>query len=170
MECLVFAGRMASIELGPVAGPQAAPHVDRCATALGHAETSAGLMDQIEQLRQLCWRRAGVDRSVRGMTNALAELQRQRRWLDHQPLLERLRTLSGDQALALEDSSRRDLNLLLDVSHRLLASRLLLEACLFRQESRGGHFRTDAPSPQPQWQCHSRQSRARGLHTRAVRP
>ena len=170
MECLVFAGRMASIELGPVAGPQAEPHVDRCATALGHAETSAGLMDQIEQLRQLCWRRAGVDRSVRGMTNALAELQQQRRWLDHQPLLERLRTLSGDQALALEDSSRRDLNLLLDVSHRLLASRLLLEACLFRRESRGGHFRTDAPRPLPQWQRHSRQSRAQGIRTRDVRP
>ena len=170
MECLVFAGRMASIELGPIPEPQAAPHLDQCATSLSHAETSAGLMDQIEQLRQLCWRRAGVDRSVRGMETALAELKRQRRCLDHQPLLQQLNTLSGDQALVLEDSSRRDLNLLLDVSHRLLASRLLLEACLFRRESRGGHFRTDAPRPLPQWQRHSRQSRALGIRTRDVRP
>ena len=69
----------------------------------------------------------------------------------------------------LEDGSRRDLNLLLDLRHRLITSQLMLDACLFRTESRGGHFRTDAPSPLPQWQCHSRQNKARGLHTRAVR-
>ena len=71
--------------------------------------------------------------------------------------------------LLLADGTRRDLNLLLDYRHRLLTSRLMLEACLFRQESRGGHFRSDAPVSLPQWQCHSRQNRTQGSHTRAVR-
>ena len=70
----------------------------------------------------------------------------------------------------MAESSRRDLNLLLDLHHRLLTSRLMLEACLFRGESRGGHFRSDAPAPLPQWRQHSRQQRQRGIITRAVRP
>ena len=72
--------------------------------------------------------------------------------------------------LQLEDGSRRDLNLLLDLSHRMLTSRLMLEACQFRRESRGGHFRTDAPTPLPQWQRHSQQVRGQAIRTRAVRP
>ena len=67
--------------------------------------------------------------------------------------------------LLFADGSRRDLNLLLDYRHRLLTSRLMLEACLFRRESRGGHFRHDAPASMPQWECHSRQNKTRGLHT-----
>ena len=69
----------------------------------------------------------------------------------------------------LAENSRRDLNLLLDLHHRLLTSRLMLEACLFRGESRGGHYRSDAPAPLPHWRQHSRQQRQRRIVTRAVR-
>ena len=73
-------------------------------------------------------------------------------------------------AAAARRTSRRDLNLLLDYRHRLLTSRLMLEACLFRQESRGGHFRHDAPASMPQWRRHSRQVTGMGIHTaRSVR-
>ena len=47
-------------------------------------------------------------------------------------------------------------------------STLLLEACLFRRESRGGHFRGDAPTPLPHWRHHSRQVRGKRIHTRRV--
>ena len=52
--------------------------------------------------------------------------------------------------------------------HRQRTSTLLLEACLFRRESRGGHFRGDAPTPLPHWRHHSRQVRGRRIHTRSV--
>ena len=103
------------------------------------------------------------------MTDALRQLRMERCLLNSQPLLQAQHHLPPDQSLTLEGGSRRDLNLLLDFSHRLLVSRLMLEACLFRQESRGGHFRTDAPAPLPQWQCHTRQSRTEGIRTRPVR-
>ena len=169
MECLVFANRMAVIELEPEkrAVSPAAPVI--CDHPLHAGESSTGLIERIERLRKLCWSEAGVDRSVRGMTNAMNQLRTDRFLLDSQPLLHAQQNLPPDQALKLEGGSQRDLNLLLDFSHRLLVSRLLLEACLFRRESRGGHFRTDAPAPQPQWRCHTRQSRNEGLRTRAVR-
>ena len=170
MECLVFARQMQTIELGPQVDQQADADPVRCDTPLGHGDTTAGLITRIEQLRRLCWRHAGVDRSTQGIALALNSLQQQRRWLDVQPLLQRLRSLPTDQVLQLEDGSRRDLNLLLDLSHRMLTSRLMLEACQFRRESRGGHFRTDAPTPLPQWQRHSQQVRGQAIRTRAVRP
>jgi L-aspartate oxidase len=45
---------------------------------------------------------------------------------------------------------------------------LLMEAALFRAESRGGHFRTDAPAPQPFWRCHTIQERGRAIRTRPL--
>ena len=166
MECLVFAHRLAGIALGPSPNePLRRFEPVSCQKGLEGGVTSAMLMERIEQLRLLCWQRAGVDRSVVGMQGALQEITDQLQWLKDQPLLDCLE----QGPLKLEDGSRRDLNLLLDLRHRLLTSRLMLEASLFRQESRGGHFRMTPPSSLPQWRCHSRQNRTRGIHTRAVR-
>ena len=168
MECLVFAHRLKEIELGPVP------------TALGSSTTqpldldlkdssSSQLIDAIEQLRQLCWQRAGVERSAAGLRQALGSVKAHEQQLEQQALLQ---TLLRDDPCAprlLAESSRRDLNLLLDLHHRLLTSHLMLEACLFRGESRGGHYRSDAPAPLPQWRHHSQQQRQRGIVTRAVR-
>ena len=165
MECLVFAHRMTQIELGPTSNPLQHSSTQPCGDVLVESVTSSELMERIEHLRLLCWQQAGVDRSVQGLSAALNQLKDELHWLERQPLLRCL----DRGPLMLEDGSRRDLNLLLDLRHRLITSQLMLDACLFRAESRGGHFRTDAPSPLPQWQCHSRQNKARGLHTRAVR-
>ena len=37
------------------------------------------------------------------------------------------------------------LNLLLDLKNRQITTLTLLKACLFREESRGGHYRDDFP-------------------------
>ena len=50
----------------------------------------------------------------------------------------------------------------------LVLASLLMEAALFRQESRGGHHRTDAPAAQPFWQRHTDQQRDRPLSTARV--
>jgi len=169
MECLVFAHRMADLALEPSHRPSSTEQMRPCATALSDGETTAGLIERIEQMRRLCWREAGVNRSPRGMAAALQQLLLDDQHLEGQPLLQDMGQLAPGGCLQLEDGSRRDLNLLLDVRHRLLVSRLMLEACLFRRESRGGHFRTDAPAPMPAWRCHTRQSRQEGIRTRPVR-
>lgn len=168
MECLVFAHRLKEIELGPVP------------TALGSSATqpldldlngssSSQLIDAIEQLRQLCWQRAGVERSAAGLRQALGSVKAHEQQLEQQALLQALLRDDPCAPRLLAESSRRDLNLLLDLHHRLLTSHLMLEACLFRGESRGGHYRSDAPAPLPQWRHHSRQQQQRGIVTRAVR-
>ena len=43
-----------------------------------------------------------------------------------------------------------------------------MEAASFRCESRGGHFRTDDPAPQPFWRRHSIQLRGQRIYTGPV--
>jgi L-aspartate oxidase len=131
--------------------------------------SSSHLIDAIEQLRQLCWQRAGVERSAVGLRQAIGKVKTDEQHLEQQALLQALLQEDPCAPRLLAESSRRDLNLLLDLHHRLLTSRLMLEACMFREESRGGHYRSDAPAPLPQWMQHSRQQRQRGIVTRAVR-
>jgi len=168
MECLVFAHRLKEIELGPAPAAIAPGTAEPLALDLDGSNSSQ-LIEAIEQLRQLCWRRAGVERSAAGLQQALAKVKEDEQCLEQQALLQALLREDPCAPRLLAEGSRRDLNLLLDLHHRLLTSRLMLEACLFRGESRGGHYRSDAPAPLPQWQQHSRQQRMRGIKTRAVR-
>ena len=41
-----------------------------------------------------------------------------------------------------------------ELSNLVLCARLMTEAALLREESRGAHFRTDFPQPSPAWQQH----------------
>ncbi len=168
MECLVFAHRLKEIELGPVPAALASDKTQPLALDLDGCSSSQ-LIDAIEQLRQLCWRRAGVERSAAGLRQAIGKVKADEQHLEQQALLQALLREDPCAPRLLAENSRRDLNLLLDLHHRLLTSRLMLEACLFRGESRGGHYRSDAPAPLPQWRQHSRQQRQRGIVTRAVR-
>lgn len=41
-----------------------------------------------------------------------------------------------------------------ELSNLIQTGRLMTEAALIREESRGAHFRTDFPQTSPKWQCH----------------
>jgi len=55
-----------------------------------------------------------------------------------------------------------------ELRQRLLLAQLLMEAALFRSESRGGHYRRDAAASQPFWRAHSLQQRGRSISTARV--
>ena len=41
-----------------------------------------------------------------------------------------------------------------ELANMLLAGRLMAEAALMREESRGAHYRTDFPQPREEWRRH----------------
>ena len=41
-----------------------------------------------------------------------------------------------------------------ELANMILAARLVAEAALIREESRGAHYRTDFPSPREEWRRH----------------
>lgn len=172
MECLVFARRLRDIALTEGNAPTLSsrcPEPFQMETARPSPEPAPeSLHRSINALRSDCWDTAGVDRSVTGMRKTLLELLKADAALRCSPLLETMRHQEKDRCFQLEETCRSTINLLLDLHHRQQASRLLLEACLFRTESRGGHFRSDAPTPLAQWRCHSRQLKGRTIQTRPV--
>jgi len=173
MECIVFAGTISNIQLGqalPFSAVKDSSIKEKCDLRLTKNLTSNSLMIAISTLRQLCWDHAGVIRSPKAMRNSLSLISKQLSEISKQPLLEFINSQAFDQHQILSEDSRRDLNLLLDLQNRQITTSLLLNSCLFRKESRGGHLRTDIQSKLPFWKCHSRQQLGRNISTRKVRP
>ena len=171
MECLVFARQLSRLRPAP-AGPShggGGEAGDPEAAALQPLPDQAALMEGIQRLRQLCWSVAGVERSGHLLAAALPAVRRDRHQLERQPCWRQVQELPPGQALAVQAGAVDALRLQQELHHRLVLAELLISAALFREESRGGHFRTDAPASQPFWHCHSLQRRHHGLATAAVR-
>ena len=169
MECLVFANQMRNIELNDfntsdISGNNLS--FNKSNLRFTKDKGTKYLSKEIEKLRQLCWREAGVDRSRKGMSSALAKVKKDYQNLIKEPLLNLVFSQSKYAIHEFDEITRRDLNLLIDLSNRQMSSLLMLEACLFRKESRGGHFRDDCPTSVPFWQCHTRQIKGKNIHTR----
>ncbi len=173
MECLVFARRLASIELCPInlqKKTKVRSPIEPFPLNISLNKTQEELTNSINHLRNLCWEEAGVARSSKGMSNALNAIRKSTNDIKQQQLLQVVRHQARHTCNLLDDTSRQNLNLILDLNHRQITSSLLLEACLFRRESRGGHFRLESPNPLPYWQCHSHNQINNGLSTRQLRP
>ena len=158
MECLVFARKMSSIELN---APYKLGRLDRYTKKISMDNPKddyiSSVSDRIECLRKSCWSDLGVSRNKKSMIELLKTLQDEMDQLQKNPLLECLKKIEIDQKLKLSEPNRRGLNLLLDLNNRQITTLLLLKACLFREESRGGHYRDDFPTKETTWKCHTRQ-------------
>ena len=174
MECLVFARQLGEIDLPAISdddrehwtseGDSITPKQINARSSISIGE----LTRSIDTLSEECWEVAGVNRSRLGMQTLLKLTQKAMSPLEQEALLCMVNRQPHQQLLQLEESSRQELNLQLDLTHRQRTTALLLEACLFRTESRGGHFRSDAPCALPHWRRHSRQLRGEGIKTRSV--
>ena len=166
MECLVFARQLGHLRLQPLPAMTA----ERLHRSRGGAGTRPlDPQRRICELRQLCWQAAGVERSASGLAPALRWVRLRRAELTDAPLLRQIQILEPGDALQLEPEETHQLLQLQELQQRLILAGLLIEAALFRSESRGGHFRRDAPAAQPFWRVHTVQERGRPLGTAPVR-
>jgi L-aspartate oxidase len=128
LETVVFAKRIVqrTIEGERLAAPQTDD-----ARALPAFENEAGAAPDRASLQGLMWDKVGIVRDGDGL--ALATRQ-----------------LSAWRAALPEPHDRASHEL----ANLLLAGRLMAEAALIREESRGAHYRTDYPSPREEWRRH----------------
>jgi L-aspartate oxidase len=166
MECLVFARRLRGIQLGDEAAPRTAHEPER--SLVVEVRDPAGPEAAISALRQLCWQVAGVERQGATLDSALTRVRQRRSLLEQDPLLRSAMTHGPGQRLILAAGARASLVVLQDLRQRLVLAELLISAAGFRVESRGGHYRTDAPASQPFWRCHSLQRRGQAIATQPV--
>ena len=159
MECLVFAKKMASIELDF----DLTKSIERINKSFQICDIDKDLFGKIsshiEALRKSCWESIGVSRSKNKMELFDYELDNGKYDLIDNSLLNLVKKVELDQKLSFDEEHRRALNLLIDLQNRQITTRLLMDACLFREESRGGHYRNDYPNKNDLWKCHSNQKR-----------
>jgi L-aspartate oxidase len=169
MECLVFARQLSGITLPPlsVAPPHAVKQGQQ--RLIGALPQRSHLLKAISSLRDLCWQVAGVERQGHALGLARGQLHRDRQLLESQSAWHQASTLPVSEQLLLSRQEGEDFAALQEWHQRLILTELLVEAALFRRESRGGHFRSDAPGAQPHWRRHSCQEKGRGIHTSPVR-
>jgi L-aspartate oxidase len=131
LEALVFGARVAEDLAVPRRRAPAAPEPDGGIARIGEISGSqadpaadAALTAAVRALR---WEKVGVERDGRGLGEAVDRLDR----------------------LASENPGAAG-----EAKNLLAAARMVSTAALARRESRGGHFRTDYPAPDPAWRRH----------------
>ena len=167
MECLVFARQLRTIELAP-GRPTAADPEELITTTQLPLPPKERLEAQISALRDLCWQVAGVERNGYSLGPALQQLRGQRRQLEASQAWRQLQIVEPGQSVQFEPAAVPALRRLQELQQRLVLTELLIEAALFRTESRGGHHRTDSPHAQPFWRRHTDQQQHRPPSTAAV--
>ncbi|WP_269622181.1 L-aspartate oxidase [Prochlorococcus marinus] len=172
MECLVFAKQMSCIEL--LSSTFLNVDFKDCQDIqsdliIDKTYDEHHLKIAIEDLRKLFWKEVGVNRSQKGMQIAVNSISLDFDNLSKHPLLNLVSNQKPNICNSFNETNRKNINLALDLNHRQLTSLLTLNACLFRSESRGGHYRLDSPIPLPYWTCHSSQVKGKTISTRAVR-
>jgi len=170
MECLVFARKMSFIVLND---PPKFVKIDRSFQELDIQDPKedqiSKIAEKIDELRKLCWSNLGVSRNKINMSNFLKYIQNDIYLVQKNPLLSSLEKIKSDQKIKLSERNRRALNLLLDLKNRQITTMTLLKACLFREESRGGHFRDDFPDKDKNWECHTRQQINKKIYKRFIK-
>ena len=170
MECLVFARKMSSIVLNDP------PKFMKCNRSFQEFDIQepkedqiSKIVEKIDELRKLCWLNLGVSRNEVNMSKFLSYLEDDISHSQKNVLISSLKKIKFDQKIKLSEPNRRALNLLLDLKNRQITTITLLKACLFREESRGGHYRDDFPDKDKNWECHTRQQVNEKIHKRFIR-
>ncbi len=170
MECLVFARKMSSIVLNDLSKFE---QFDRSFQEFDIEDPKedqiSRIAEKIDELRKLCWLNLGVSRNKVNMSKFLNYIQNDIDKLHKNDLLNSLEKIKFDQKIKLSERNRRALNLLLDLKNRQITTITLLKACLFREESRGGHYRDDFPDKEKNWECHTRQKLDQKIQKRFIK-
>ncbi len=132
LEVLVFSKRIIEKSLQNVNKSEPTPKTQAIRTTLRQikAENNKGPVN-LRSLQDLMWNKAGIIRNKEGLILAIE-------------------TLAAWQKVLPEPTDRSTYEL----SNLVLTGRLLAEAALIREESRGAHFRSDYPTHATGWEKH----------------
>ena len=156
LECVVYGSQLKAIELvqprNAVSNEsEIVPEGSNPASLVVNEADRSVVLELRELLPELMWNAAGIVRERAALELAVVQVDS---WIERfdelalsQSLMATGRILIDDQPLVREWGELRNL---------LTVGRLILRSALFRQESRGGHFREDFPATRDDaWAAHS---------------
>jgi L-aspartate oxidase len=131
LEVLVFSKRIVQRRTGEGTAVDVIGRSEQNYYSLPQREVSAAIPLSLTALQALMWEKVGIVRSGETLEEAASTIAAWEKNLKK-----------------ASDRSSYELNNL------VLTARLMTEAALIREESRGAHFRTDYPQPSPHWLKH----------------
>lgn len=179
LECIVFGRRLGRGEDGARFGRMQAEDAilaEPCKTQLEPQPVQLRVLDQdrsrLVELRQnlaeVLWTGAGICRDAGGMERAIAQVRVLRAEFEALPLSRMFQSLipgdrwrfTQDVGVSESDASSPDslfpvVRAWGELANLLEIGELILRSALFREESRGGHYRLDFPTTDPAWRRHT---------------
>ncbi|NEO31726.1 MAG: L-aspartate oxidase [Symploca sp. SIO3C6] len=154
LECLVFAARLAEIEIEPNSAKQKSHSVS---IEQGNWEREIKQIALVRQnLPQLMWQSAGISRSQAVLELASAQVSSWREELAALDISQYVLNLAPKQTVKfLCPDAQRQLRMAAETFNLLDISYLILKSAAFRTESRGGHHRSDCPQSSSNWQVNT---------------
>jgi L-aspartate oxidase len=161
LECVVFGAQLAKLSLDAGELPSlvdSSPIVtERISLAIGN-EQLATIHHIRQELPRLMWTTAGISREHKSLTAAISQVKTWQTEFNALPISQLLDQLSPQHAIALPQTAplqEQELRTWGETRNLLDIGLLILTSAVFRQESRGGHFRSDFPATDPDWQVHT---------------
>jgi L-aspartate oxidase len=153
LECIVFASQLSQIELLTVVSGEISQPVEIEMDWSSDRE----ILEKIRQeLPIVMWRGAGICRTQAGLENAIAQISQWQELFAHLSISQFVEQLTPHQAVNFTNPlSEEQLRFWAETRSLIDIADLILKSALFRQESRGGHYRLDYPNPDENWKAHT---------------
>ena len=153
LECIVFASQLSKIELLTVVSGEISQPVEIEMDWSSDRE----ILEKIRQeLPIVMWRGAGICRTQAGLENAIAQISQWQELFAHLSISQFVEQLTPHQAVNFTNPlSEEQLRFWAETRSLIDIADLILKSALFRQESRGGHYRLDYPNPDENWKAHT---------------
>jgi L-aspartate oxidase len=153
LECIVFAAQLREIELGKAEQGEETENIE---IKSDFSEEMAIFANLRQDIPRLLWLSAGIVREEKGLEKAIAQVEQWRQQLLPLSMSQILLDNSHSQTFSLPDTNtQRQLSLGIETLNLLDIAHLILNSANFRQESRGGHYRSDYPHTETAWQGHT---------------
>ncbi|MGK7933284.1 MAG: L-aspartate oxidase [Microcystaceae cyanobacterium] len=158
LECVVFASQLSQLSLNIETG-ETKIGTTTTEMELGlDAEEMKTLTEIRQQLPLLIWQMAGISRCQTGLETAIAQVSQWRNTIRNLSLSQGLLTYSPKETIlgsSTQGEGETRVRLWVETLNLLDIAYLILKSALFRQESRGGHYRSDYPDTVSPWQVHT---------------
>lgn len=177
LECIVYGAQFSALDLPTTAAMPddavklAKPFNDLAEERESHRQpepnpwqTDAEFLNKLrDQIPRLVWQSAGICREETTLRQAIEQFQTWRREFGHLALSQKLKIwlrtppdrISLPQTLSISDEPVSLIRLWGETQNLLQIGDLILKSSAFRTESRGGHYRTDHPKTESDWQVHT---------------
>jgi len=154
LECLVFGQQFKGMSVEPLTKTTKPETLTWGKT--NWEEEVTYLQTLREQLRVLVWDSAGISRTETELAQGVAQVEAWREMVTGLSIAQFLQGERVSNPIKFSDpNAEQQLRCAGETFNLLDVAYLVLKSALFREESRGGHYRSDYPRSRPEWQVHT---------------